>query len=56
MNFLLKCDLPAKYYFQDPMSLYAEYIFDLHNIVFDFIGIFSYFCGIINSFNYILFA
>lgn len=56
MNFLFKCDLPAKYYFQDPMSLYAEYIFDLHNIVFNFIRFFSYICGISYSFNYILFT
>jgi len=37
-NFYITCDIPTKFYFQDPMSLYAEYIFDLHNIVLILLG------------------
>jgi hypothetical protein len=55
-NFYIVCDIPTKFYFQDPMSLYAEYIFDLHNIVINIIRIFSYFCSFFNFFNNILFT
>jgi hypothetical protein len=44
-KFFILCDLPSKFYFQDPMSLYAEYIFDLHNIVLILLGFLVTFVG-----------